>query len=983
MNLPQALCAAFLLLFLFSSELSAQEDRVRRQGSRDLEREEEDASQTRNQGPDTGILRGSVIDGETGESLIGATILLPEAQKGANSDLDGKFEIRGIQPGTYQVKVSYVGLQTQTFDAVSIQAGEVTRLEVKLLPEITETPAIVIETRAITNSEASMLTEQRQSAVVLNGISSAEVSRNGDSNAASAIRRVAGITVEDGRYMYVRGLGDRYSKVMLNGAVVPSLDPERNAVQMDLFPANLIQSMVVYKTFSPNMPGDFSGGLLDIRLHDFPDEFTLNFSSSVGYNTNATFNDDFLTYEGGNLDWLGMDDGTRARPDALQENNNEVPEVSSTFTDLERSRLLSNITKGFSETMTPSTRTAPVNHSHSFSIGDQVALFGRPLGYIFSLSYRRSFQYYDEGRVARWRLLGDVSTTDQLNPAFNLEDTRGSEQVLWGAMGTVSYKPADNTKIALRAMSNQAGNDFARYQIGAFPDDDPNLTRENRVLGFTERNLNSFQLQGEHVIPALNKLDISWVSSYTIATQEEPDLRFFTNDFTVSEPGDTVYDIQLNLYNPPSRFYRSYDEYTFDNRLHATLPIDISDRKMKLRLGGSYTQRGREFREDRYLYGINPELTPLEGNLADIFQTEFVGLADPNTAGTYTLWIEDGTDENNNYNGLEQVIGAYALADVPITRRFRAIIGGRMETTDIFVETERSIGGNKVEGNVEQLDFLPSANLVYTVAERMNLRLGYTRTIARPTFREVAPFSSFNFIGDFLLVGNPDNLDRTLAQNVDLRWEWFPGINEIVSVSLFWKDFEKPIERVLNPLATNPEIQFRNVDNATNFGVEFELRKNLAFIGEPFRHFQIGANLTLVESRVDIAPDELEQIRATNPDADDTRPMFSQSPYVVNGRFGYVNQDLGTNLNVVYNVFGPRIAAVTLGGTPNVYEQPRPSLDVIFTQQLTKSIGIRLRAQNLLDPEYRLIHEFKGEEYVFSNWRIGRTFTLGVSYAIN
>lgn len=993
------LLGSLLSFFLLTTSLLGQEYRPGESNRRGEEGEENQNQPNANEARNTlGILRGNIIEAETGEQLISATVVLDSVQRGTNTDLDGNFTITRLKPGFYDIEVRYVGMAPVTLRNVQIRAGEVTFLNLKMQASDAELDPIVIETRLIPNTEASLLARQRNAPSVINGISAAEIDRNGDSNAATAIRRVSGVTVESGRYLYVRGLGDRYSKVMLQGTEVPSLDPERNAVQMDLFPANLIQNMVIHKTFAPDMPGNFSGGLLDISLEDFPDKFTLQFSSSVGYNTQATFNDNYLTYEGGRLDWLGMDDGTRARPDALRQNDNQVPEVSSTFGNLERSQLLNDITKGFSAEMAPTAEAAPVNHSHAFSIGDQKMLFGRPLGYLVSFSYRRSFQFYDNGRVGRWRLLGDVANTDELNAGFFLQDSRGDENVLWGGMATVSYKPARQHKLSLTYLYNQSGNSFARYQIGAFPDDDPSLTRENRVMGYTERSLSSIQMRGTHLFEQLKKLQVNWVSALTFASQQEPDLRFFSNDFTVGvrqdtiinednqqeiiEVPDTSYDIQENLYNPPSRFYRSYDEFNLDNRLHISYPVALPAGDMTLQAGGAYTVRQREFREDRYVYGINTAVTDYQGNPDRFFATENVGLVNPEQPGQYYLWIEDQTDRNNNYDGFQNITAAYAMADAPITQRLRVIGGVRYEGTDIEVETADEIA--KVRGTVREDDFLPSLNMVYKLTERMNLRAAYTQTIARPTFRELAPFSSFNFIGDFILVGNPDSLTRTNVQNFDLRWEWFLSPTEIVSASLFYKDFSNPIERVLNPRATNPEIQFRNVDRATNYGLELEFRKHFGFISPQARYFNVGANLTLVYSEVDIAPDELERIRATNPDAESTRPMFSQSPYVVNARAGYDNPEIATNVNLVFNVFGPRIAGVTLGGTPNVFEQPRPSLDFIVRQGFLKEdrLTFRFRARNLLNPEYRLIHEFKGEEYEFSSYTIGRTFTVGLSYAI-
>ncbi|MEM7037194.1 MAG: TonB-dependent receptor, partial [Bacteroidota bacterium] len=582
---------------------------------------------------------------------------------------------------------------------------------------------------------------------------------------------------------------------------------------------------------------------------------------------------------------------------------------------------------------------------------------------------------------ARWQLANHVDVADDLNNLSNLYGTTASREVLWGALVNMSYLPSIDHQINFNYMHNQSGISTARYLEGAIPKDDINLVFQTRVAGYKQRSLDAFQLKGDHDFGLL-KMD--WTGAYTISSQDEPDLRFFSNDFTRD---DTLFDIQPNLYTAPSRYFRRMDENNADLRVNFELPFQQwSDLQAKFKFGGAFTRKDRNFTEFRYEFeNGTPGLLSYEGDEEAYWAEDNIGViaTDPNGLFLFGNYANNATERRNNYTGLQNVIAGYAMVELPLTRTLRFVGGTRMETTDILVQSrDQAIEA----GELNNVDLLPSANLIYTingdsVKNIMNIRGSYARTIARPTFRELAPYASFDFVGDFVLVGSA-NLERTLIDNFDLRWELFPTTRELISVGAFYKKFQNPIERVINPIAQNVELNYRNVPQAQLFGVEFEFRKNLGFISPLFDNFRASGNLSLIKSQLDINPQELSQIHALNPYAEPTREMFNQSPYTANAELAYIHDTLGITSAVNFSVFGPRISAVSLGGTPNVYEQPRPSLDFSVGKTFKNGLGIRIRARNLLNPEYRQIHTFKGEEFTYNSYRIGRTFSFGVSYTI-
>jgi outer membrane receptor protein involved in Fe transport len=934
---------------------------------------------------ETGNITGLLVDSEYGEPLIGANVYIENTSLGAASDLDGRYVILGVPAGKHTLVVSMIGYAETKINQVEVIAGEVTTIDVTVSPEILTTDVVVVEARALQNTDASLLKQRQRSNAVSDAISAEAISRAGSGDAAEAMKMVTGASVVGGKYVYVRGLGERYSNTHLNGAELPTADPDKKSFQMDLLPTNLLDNIVTVKSFTPDKPGNFSGGIVDIATRAFPDKFTLKFSSSAGYNSVTSFNSNYLSGPVGSSDWLGMDGGDRGIPSDVKDLGQLIPSEAESRYNEEKALLLDRVSDAFAPQMTPTTATAPMNHGYSFSVGNQVNLFGNPLGFLGSLTYSNSTSFYENGTVGRWKLSGHVSETDSLNKQLYLRDSKGTREASWGALGTLAYKPHPEHEIGINYLRTQSGTSTARYEVGEWPEQlsGANSFFETRVLQYTERSLNSAQVSGEHHFSQLGDALLEWKGSYGESLQNEPDLRYFSDNYSQREymGRDTlIYSLSPSLYDKPSRYYRNMYERSRSADVKISLPFkQWAGLASRARVGWAYGEKWRVFGERRFQYE-QATGTRYTGDPEAFFSADNIGiLSYDSTYNKYIFgnYIQESPDpRGGNYSGTQRILAGFGMIELPLTTNLQAVFGVRYEATRM------AVGNVDTSGYLNNNDWLPSLNFVYRLGENMNVRAAYGRTLARPNFREKAPYANFSFVNDFIYNGNV-NLERTLINNYDLRWEWFLSPGEILAVSGYYKHFKNPIERVINVLSDNPFVQYANVDEAKVYGVEIEARHGLGSMADWMKYFSLGANVTIAASEIRIPDEEMVLIRELNPGASDTRPLQGQSPYLINVDLSYDNYESGTSAGIYFNTFGKRLAEVSAGGTPNVYEEPRPTLDLTVSQKLMDHFRIKFSARNLLDSDYRLTQSYKEVDYIRQQYETGRSFGISASYEID
>ncbi len=924
-----------------------------------------------------GRITGQIVDTETGEFLLGATIQLEDTNIGTFCDLDGTYTFSRVPAGTYDMAVYLMGYSKTIIQSVNVRDGDVTKLDVGLKPEPIMGREVVVKARAIENNEAALLKKRQRSNSVSDAISAEGLSRSGSGDAADAVSKVTGVSVVGGQYVYIRGLGERYSSAHLNGTELPSADPDKKAFQMDILPSNLLENITVIKSFTPDQPGSFSGGIIDVGTKSYPENLTVKFSTSASYNNQANLNGDYLTYQGSDWDWLGFDDGLRDIPDNLK--NADIPDISTAFGDPDNAYRLDALSESFNSVMSPIRKSPPLNQSYSLAVGNMVDFEeNRQLGYLVSFNYNRKHSFYDEGEVGRWRLAGNIEEAQLLGKDFYLSDIKGTDEVLWGGLFTGSYKPNLNHEFGINYIHTQSGESMARYLTGKFYDGNlpEDAVYETRVLKYTERTLNSIQLNGDHQLNSIFGMRAEWKAAYTANTQDEPDLRFFSNHYTVTED-DTFFTIRPSHYTVPQRYFRNLKEDNLGFDLKLALPFDQwSGLSSKFSFGSYFSAKNRTFRERVFEYQ-NQNANAYDGDPDDFFSDENCGIID-SSSGYYEFgnYVVDASELRANYNGEEQITAVFGMVELPLNKKLKFVGGIRFETTQIDVVTQDV---NYEKGELDDSDLLPSVSLIYRLTDNMNLRTAYGKTLARPTFRELAPFPSWDFANGFFFIGNT-NLKRALIDNYDIRWEWFSNPGEILAASVFYKNFENPIERAIKN--DNGEIQYQNVDEAVVYGAEFEIRKKLDMFHSSLSNFGWGLNLSLIHSQVDVPEDELIIIRAYDPDASDTRPLQGQSAYILNIDITYNNTESKTLASLTYNVFGERLSEVSLGGTPDIYEQPRPILNFIFHQNIMGNISLKASVKNILDSPVKKIHEFKGGEYIYQKYQTGRSLTLGLSYEL-
>lgn len=906
-----------------------------------------------------GVVRGLVVDGETGEPLVGANLIVYDAGGrpafGTTTNLDGGFSLR-LPSGRHSIEISYVSYATKTVTGVEVETNGTFQLSEALSPEAIEVQAITVTARPERSSEVSMLVIQQKAGVVTDGISSELMSKASSSDAGDALKRVTGITVVGGRYVYVRGLGERYSNTQVNGAQMPSPEPNRRVVPMDIFPAGLLENIQVAKTFSPDQPGDFSGGSVQIRTKDFPDQLTLSLSASTSFHSQTSFKD-IQSYTGGSWDFLGVDDGGRDLPGLVRTQASEqaVRKRGRFSTSGFTSEEIQTFGRSFSNVWSPETRTAPLNQSYSFSVGNALSSENRELGFVLSLTYDNSYRNGSQ-EWNSYRLTARDGR-EFLSPFTSYTVSGTTNNVLWGALFNSSFRFSPLHKISLKTIYNRNTDDEARGYTGFNSDRGTDL--RNFRLRFVERGVFTGQLGGEHHLDPLFKSNLNWQVGFAEATRDEPDNREVV--YEMRNQRWTFFDITQS----GSRFYFDLADREWSAKLDWTAPIKSpAGLPAKFKLGGVRRMKDRTFDARRFRFEQSSGIQRHVDLTAD---PEFIFAEENIAPGRFEL--RETTRANDNYSARQDLRAGYMMVDMPVAASWRLVTGIRVESSrqELRSFDPFAVNTEPIVVILDNTDLLPGVNLVRRLSDRSNLRAAYSRTLARPDFRELAPFEFTDFVGGRAVVGDT-SLTRTVVDNYDLRWETFPRLGELAAVSVFYKKFHDPIEQIIQPTA-QLRVSYANAASAKNYGVEFEYRRRLDALVPDLENFSLSANVTLVKSKVEIDPSSGVQTSSE-------RALQGQSPFVVNLMLGYDAIEAGTSANLLYNVVGRRISEVGAQRLPDVFEQPRHQVDFTFKQRITPVVRLKLSAKNLLDSTVL----YKQQEEVFTRYKRGRYISLGIGY---
>lgn len=935
-----------------------------------------------------GIIRGQVIDGENGEPLFSANAVIVGTQNGTTTDFDGNFELRH-EAGVYQLELSFIGMSSLTITDVKVVAGEVTVIDpVSLKPASSQLAEVVITSEAVRNSEAALVTVKRKSTNLMDGISAAKLRKTGDSDAGDAAKRVTGVSVEGGKYVYVRGLGDRYTKTMLNGVDIPGLDPDKNSMQIDIFPTNLISNLTVLKTGLAELPADFTGGVVNIETKEFPTKKILDVSVGISYNPSMHFNPDYLTYEGGATDFLGFDDGTRAIPD---------PEGSGPLPLFDPNDEVGAFNREFSSTLGAENSTSLMDYGMGVSMGDQYMLDnGNKLGYIFSATYDNSRVLYDQiefGEYQRSRFSDEFEMIE----ATTQTGVVSENNVLLGALGGITYKTfASKYKFTAMHLQNSVSKS-AQLNISAKDGaaQVSNYEAFSNNLEFNQRGVTNLLFSGEHYIDG-GDWEVEWKVSPTLSTIQDPDIR--KTAFSISR-GDSSFDPGEG--GLPSRIWRFLNEVNQVAKIDVRRPHQLVGEDAKLKFGLSHVYKYRDYSIFRY-------------NLQQFGGDPIVYSGDPNEVLTddalfpqgnlaYNPELLAGNLNPNEYQSNVNNFGAYISEEFSPLQNLKAVIGLRAELfqqrhtgrDQVAAQNPNNPEGNILDNDLvlDGLDLFPSANLIYALSEDMNLRASYFRSIARPSFKELSfaqildPISNRTFNGGLFQYPDWDgNLEATRINNFDLRWEYFLSGADIVSVSAFYKTFQKPIELVRIPVALR-DFQPRNVGNGTLIGVEFELRKSLGFLRESWEDFAFSGNFTYTYSQIDMNAAEFVARQGAARQGQTivaTRAMAGQAPYIVNAGISYNGRDNGISSGLFYNVKGRTLEIVGGNLAPDIYTEPFHSLNFTFNKTFGKDgkSAINIKVSNILnDVRESLYQAYQADPQVFTRLNPGMAVSIGYTYS--
>lgn len=926
-----------------------------------------------------GYLRGNIADGDFGGPMIAAAITVADMPgTGTTSDFDGNYSLP-LDPGVYTINVSFISYATQTFANIEIKAGEVTSLDAVLTTDAAVLEAVDITATVRRNNETAMLLEMKNATSVSDGISSQAFKKIGDSDLSGAMKRVTGVTVQGGKYVYVRGLGDRYTKTTLNGMNIPGLDPDVNAVQIDIFPTAILENVKVYKSFTPDLYGDFTGGLVDVVTKSFPEEKTTQISIGAGFIPGQHFIDNFTYYNGGGLDFTGYDDGTRVRPFPK---NQEIP--AEVLNDPE----LEDITRTFNPTLATRQRTSLMNSSFSFNHGNQITKeSGLSIGYNTVFNYSNQYTYYDEFQSNDYLKDNDLSKNDLLKNITRTGDV-GRISTIWSGLISGSIKKGDHS-IEAMLLNTQNGEGSASKRVNQDFNQNQSTLIED-VLTYTQRTLTSFIVGGQHKFGIVK---MEWKNALSYSRVYDPDFR--ESRISVTD-GDT--NLSTGNGSGIDRFWRDLNEINESARMDFSLPLNEN---IDLKTGLSGTLKGRTFEVQNYKLrrtdisniSIDPDWFLQEDNIWSLNNLDTSG----NPQGTYTI---GSFQPSNNYGARQTLFGGYLMLQHPIAKRVKMVYGVRLEKTDMFYTGETNTGDvvYRDEKTLDVLNVLPSVNANISLTEKMNLRAGANRSVARPSFKEKSIAQIYDPITKRTFVGNID-LEQTDILNFDLRWEYFMTPRELLSLAAFYKTFDGHIEMVSFPTAPD-NLKPRNSGFAQVYGLEFDIRKAVTndTSQKVLSRFFLGFNATVVQSQVDLKSVTVDQtftgeeqtefdLRENNlrdgQPLSRYRPMSGQSPYSINASISYAIPETQTNVSLAYNVQGEQLTIISSGRIPDIYTIPFHSLNFnayrSFGEKLNHKVTIGVR--NILDDDRTLVYRaYNAEDQIFTTFKPGRLINAKYTY---
>lgn len=881
------------------------------------------------------------ISNSRNEGLSGVTIKIGGAATGfVKSDVDGRYSFTAEPGKKYSITVSYIGYKDKTIDDISLtNANEEETVNIVMEEGGTALEGVTVKasssrTGARAETINALISYQKNTSAVAQVISGEAIRRSPDKNTGEVLKRVPGTSVQEGKYLVVRGLADRYNQAILNGVLLSSTEPDRKTFSFDVFPAPMIDNIIINKAFVPELPGEWAGGLIQVNTKDVPSSNFFTVQIGTGFNT-QTAGSDFYHYQGGKSDWLGFDDGTRGLTAGFP--------TKSEFNALDQGQktIYGRVFKNIWSTQKNDANFFPVtNKSFQVSGGFNTKLGEKnKLGVVLALTYNQSFKRTNfDNRL--YSITGGVASLN-----FDYHNDKYAQDVLWGALGNVTLQLGNNNKISWKTILNVNATDYTTKRTGKDFENDP-INGENIRASELALKSNTFfntQVTGDHNLPSL-KTKLHWYGSFNILDQYIPDQRRIQYNQNVTVPGSPyllLVSASKTSQRSGSRYFGFLNDYIYTSGGDATKTFNMGGLTQSVKAGYMLQVKDRLF-DSRpfsiYLPSDNPSLRLLSEE--NVF-------ADANFGNGFDNKFAFNEISGEQYRYLANTIlnAGFLQFDNQINAKLRATWGLRWENFDQVVGSMKEKDPRHVHSKVD--DFLPGLNLTYKQNDKTNIRLSGSQTVIRPEFRELSPFAFFDFDLGATTTGNKA-LVRTKVTNADLRWEMYPRAGELFTIGVFYKYFDKPIELFFNQTGAGSSSTFNyiNADKASGYGVEVDFRKKLDVVADGLRNFTFQGNFSYIYNRV--------TSEGTNLD----RPMQGQSPYLINATLQYDVEKLGLNTTLLFNQIGRRILYVGSSDYPPVWENPRPLVDFQIAKKVLKRKGeVKLNVSDLLNQVAYYYHD--------------------------
>lgn len=911
-----------------------------------------------------GSITGKVVNEKTGESLYGIAVIIDGSTRGSVTDFDGVYAIKDLPPGTYTLTVAGIGYVKKSIPDVKVNEGSITTLDIHFADTSAEIPVVNVTFTIRKDRLAAVNMMVKNAPFVASVISAETIKISPDKNSGEVLKRISGATIQDNKYAVIRGLNDRYNNAMMNGSPLPSTEPERKTFAFDLIPSNMLDNIIILKSGTPDLPGDFAGGIIQLNTKDVPDTAFYQLAVSSSYNTLTSFRK-MIDSRGGTLDWAGFDNSRQLPGD--------FPSASG-FTKLNTAQSIEEAKK-FPNDYAIMSRIAAPNFGIQATFGNSYKLSAKnKLGISFSANYGNGNKLG----------IADRNWYEQDGHAdFSYHDTTATNSVNLGGLFNIGFKHGNNTRFSLKNSYSRNADDQTAHRTGVFYAN--GFERNSYAYSYTSNSLYLSQFSGEHILPK-SEIKIGYNLSYGHAVKDVPNYRNLS--YSKHMDNDTEAYSLVIATSPTlqsAKFYSKLTENIYGGNYQVTYPIKFIGENQFMKAGGFHQYRDRVF-DSRVLGFAIARVLDFNTDLLILPPAE---VFDPKNFGTDGFTIRDITDPTNRYTGKSHLNAGFLMFDNKILKKVRAVWGVRFESYHQIVET--GLPGSSITDPVPLImdttynDFLPSVNLTYALTEKSNLRLSGTRTVSRPEFRELVPLAFYDFNSFSIIAGNK-SIVRTNITNVDLKYEIYPSPEMTFSVALFYKHFKNPIEiDIDNQSPGTISKTYTNAPGAEDYGVEVDFRESLEMLNPSLKNVIVFGNASYIYSKVD--QNENEAV------FDDHRPMQGQSPYVANLGLQYRIPKYAVNFSALFNRFGNRIYLVgstTHSNNSNfadVYEKGRSVIDLQASKTFKKKLEVKLSAADILHQNQLFFQDWnkngrydKDSDSLMFDYKLPSLYSFSLSY---